>query len=76
MKFFKIWALWVWDPPTLHTQKVPKKSEKRGYLLFGNRRGGRVSEEGRRGGADRGWEGVVWGGGGGLDFFFFSKILM
>ena len=40
-----------------------------GYLLFGTERGGRVFEEGRRGGGHRGWEGVV-GRGGGAKYFF------
>ena len=37
-------------------------------LLFGNRGGG-FSEEGKRGGVHRGWEGVVQRRGG--EFFFF-----
>ena len=47
-------------------------SRKWGYFLFKKWRGGRVSEEGRQGGAHRGWEGVVGRGGGGRLNIFVS----
>ena len=45
------------------------EGEKGGDFVFGNREWGRVSEDGRRGVAQRGWEGVA--GGGGARFFVF-----
>ena len=50
-------------------RRSPRRKGGGGNLVFGNREGGRVSEDGRRGGAQRGWEGVA-GGGGGLNIFF------
>ena len=44
----------------------------RGVLLFGNQEGGRVSEEGKRCGAHRGWEGVAGRGGGWAEIVFWA----
>ena len=41
------------------------EAKRGGWVLFKNGEGGRVSEEGRRGGAHWGWEGVAGGRGGG-----------
>ena len=43
-----------------------------GVLFIWNREGGRVFEEGKRGGAQRGSEGVAVGRRGGANFFLFG----
>ena len=51
-------------------EEFEAKSGRTFYLEI--EKGGRVSEEGRRSGHHRGWEGAAWRGGGGIIFNFFG----